>query len=184
VTSRPIGLASHTRKFLANLRQGEAGLPDGPMLGFGGNVPQLLIMELVSMSTHRFKAEMLWKQVVQPFRKVVNASSSTPIFLAGLGNTLMDVQAYHMAGIEMDKIYLINKKSRISAFDKKVDKEWKNMTSSSGRLLSPAVGTAMPRRWYKTKMRSSFEGYSDPRLLSRVMPQQNISEYSGEVGLT
>jgi hypothetical protein len=85
VTSRPIGLAARTRRFLAHLEQDAARLPEGPLLGFGGSISQLLIMELVSKNTHQFKADMLWKQVVKPFRNVSsNASSVSPIFVGGV----------------------------------------------------------------------------------------------------
>lgn len=173
VTSRPIGVASHTRKFLANVRQGDHQLPAGPMLGFGGTVPQILFMELISKNTHHFKAEILWRQVVQPFRKVSHATSASPIFLAGLGNTIMDVQAYHMAGIDLGKIYLIDKRSRISVFDRNLGKEeWTNLTETTDGLFSATIGVPMPRRWYKTQIGSTFAGYSDRRLLSHAIPQE------------
>lgn len=179
VTSRPIALASRTRKFLANLRQGSAQLPEGPMLGFDGNLPQLLMMELISMNTHHFKAEMLWKQVVQPFQQVSNGSS--PIFLAGLGNTIMDVQAYHMVGIDLGKIYLIDKKSQISGFDKNLNQSWKKLTSTSSedRFIPSTIRAPMSRGWYKSRMGSTFQGYSDPNLLSHVLTYENDSECDG-----
>jgi hypothetical protein len=90
----------------------------------------------------------------------------------------MDVQAYHMAGIDLGKIYLINKESKISVFDKKVDPEWSNLTSTKAGLFSATIGVPMPRRWYKTQIGSTFAGYSDSSLLSHVLPQQqNDSHY-------
>jgi hypothetical protein len=91
VTSRPIGLATHTRRFLAHLEQDSARLPEGPLLGFGGSISELLIMELISKNTHHFKADMIWKQVVKPFRTVSKASSASPIFLAGVSLCAWDL---------------------------------------------------------------------------------------------
>lgn len=91
ITSRPLSLASSTRKFLDHVRQEEARLPQGPVLGFAGKFSQLLLMELVSKTTHHFKSEILWKQIVQPFRKA-NNKRNDQLFLAGFGNTVMDMQ--------------------------------------------------------------------------------------------
>lgn len=92
VTSRPIGLATHTRRFLSHLEQdSSARLPEGPLLGFGGSISELLIMELISKNTHHFKAHMLWNQVVKPFRNVSKASSASPIFVAGVSSCAWDL---------------------------------------------------------------------------------------------
>lgn len=91
ITSRPLSLATSTRKFLDHVRQEEARLPQGPVLGFGGRFSQLLLMELVSKTTHHFKSETLWKQIVQPFRRATNKEVNQ-IFVAGFGNTIMDMQ--------------------------------------------------------------------------------------------
>jgi phosphatidate phosphatase PAH1 len=91
ITSRPLSLATSTRNFLDLVRQEEARLPQGPILGFGGKLSQLLLMELVSKSTHHFKSEMLWKQIVQPFRCATNDAIYN-LFVAGFGNTVMDMQ--------------------------------------------------------------------------------------------
>lgn len=179
VTSRPLTLACHTRKFLKTLEQGSSKLPPGPILGFGGSLPQLLVMELVSRKTHHFKAEMLWKQVVKPFREMMSdAPSASPVFAAGFGNTIMDVQAYHMAGIDLDKIYMINKNSRITAFDKKVDQEWLNLTATSSGMLGATVGVPRPRNWYKTLMGNSFRGYTDQDLLDHLFMVEEENETS------
>jgi hypothetical protein len=136
------------------------------------------------MRTHHFKADLIWKQVVQPFRKVTNATSASPVFLAGLGNTIMDVQAYHMAGIDLEKIYLINKRSQISVFDKQVGEQWTNLTSKKEELFSATVGDPMPRHWYKTHMGRSFKGYSDPTLLKHVLPQPKFHRREDELVIT
>jgi len=151
LTSRPIGLASHTRKFLNGLRQGSAQLPPGPVLGFPGTLPEVLFMELVSKKTQKFKAELLLSQIVEPFQ---NASRRSP-FLAGLGNSWMDVQAYHMIGIDLPRIYMIDKKSNITVFDK-----------GPSEAIRPTH--AYPRKWYVNRIGNTFQGYLDESFVLHV----------------
>ncbi|CAB9506335.1 Phosphatidate phosphatase [Seminavis robusta] len=125
LSSRPLMIANSTRKFLSNVRQptdcasSEYKLPEGPLIGFGGRLSEVMKMELVTHSVHLFKASTLIDQVVAPFCKVSEnpQAKHQSLFVAGFGNTFMDVQAYHMAGLELSKIYLIDKKSRISCLD-------------------------------------------------------------------
>jgi LNS2 (Lipin/Ned1/Smp2) len=98
-------------------------LPDGPLIGFGGKLSEVLKMELVTHTVHLFKASQLINQVVTPFCRVTldPEEKHRSLFVAGFGNTFMDVQAYHMAGMSLDQIYLIDKKSRITCMDAGVD---------------------------------------------------------------
>lgn len=81
----------------------------------------------------------------------------------------MDVQAYHMAGIDLDKIYLINKKSQISVFDRITKEEWTNLTATPNGLFSATVGVPRPRHWYKTQSGTEFYGYKDDELFPHVL---------------
>lgn len=159
VTSRPIALANQTRKFLSNLRQGSnLRLPEGPLLGFGGNLSQLFVMELVSKTTQRFKAEKLWEQVVKPFRQAANNDPKSPFFIAGFGNSFMDMQSYHSVGMELHRLFKISKKSQIVNFDKSDI----NVESYDGDL------NFLPHQWYKDRIGSQYDGYTDSRLISRL----------------
>ena len=157
VTSRPITLANQTRKFLSSLKQGNERLPQGPLLGFGGNLSQLLIMELVSKTTQRFKSGKLWDQVVKPFRQATNDPNS-PVFVAGFGNNFMDMQSYHAVGMDLHRMFKISKKSQIVNFDKS------NVTTQSynGDLDFP------PHQWYKDRIGTKYDGYTDSRLISTL----------------
>eukprot|EP00536_Pseudo-nitzschia_multiseries_P008700 jgi/Psemu1/257461/estExt_Genewise1Plus.C_2260016 len=159
VTSRPIGLANQTRHFLKNLKQGNETLPSGPLLGFGGKLPQLFMMELVTKSTQRFKATKLWEHVVQPFRKATNNDPMSPFFVAGFGNNFMDMQSYHAIGMNLRRIFKINKKSQIVAFD---DKDNTTSRGSNGKFAFPAP------QWYKDRIGTKFDGYTDSDLMSRL----------------
>ena len=149
LSSRPLFIADSTRRFLSCLRQPleesekvnlqksnvildsqendtiidpqlqHHQLPEGPLIGFGGKLSEVLHMELISHTVHLFKASQLHHQVVTPFCNVsLNpAEKHKSLFVAGFGNTLMDVQGYHMAGMSLEQIYLIDKSSRISCLD-------------------------------------------------------------------
>lgn len=191
VTSRPLRLASNTRAFMNNMKQElrndesnnikSERLPEGPIIGFGGNFGQLVSMELVTKRTHHFKADILWQQIVLPFLKANedekgtittkgfgNVPNNTPaiitniegngdnhnhnqksdasqgpnIFVAGFGNTMMDVMAYHMVGIELKNIYIINPKSIINVFDNsnnKIQQELQSPTEEDASSLIKAM---------------------------------------------
>lgn len=167
VTSRPIGLASTTRKFLDNFRQQNYRLPPGPVLGFQGNLAQLLIMELVSYRTHHFKAEILWKNVVDPFRKATGMTRG--IFEAAFGNTVMDIQAYNMVSVPLKSTFLVESSTKIYSFDSESDDELVNLNAGK-EGSGQAWRSEMPRDWYRRKMGTSFDGYGDPRLKAHILP--------------
>ena len=174
VTSRPIALASATRRFLENMSQNLARLPHGPLLGFGGGFPQLLTMELLTKTTHQFKAGVLLNQVVQPYRRACmssspgSESSEFPMFMAGFGNTYMDVQAYHVAGIHLKKIFLINRHSSISVFDKA---SWSRQDGVFNKKEQHVTDADYPRsrKWYEERTGTTFFGYADERLIHHAM---------------
>ena len=165
LTSRPIHLAHKTREFLSGLTQQEGdgeprkSLPAGPLLGFGGNLARVLAMEVLSKTTQAFKAEQLEKHISGPLRRA-RAHESTKfesdIFVAAFGNNLNDVQAYHKIGMDLDRVFMIDKKSKIVTFDKPPPIEG---TPPKGEDGFP------PHSWYKQVMGTIFEdGYSDAKL--------------------
>lgn len=164
VTSRPISLASRTRKFLNTLRQGTRHLPRGPILGFGGTMSQLLIMELITRTTHNFKAEQLWKYVTMPFR-LAGLPKDKQVFAAAFGNTMMDVQAYDMVGVPFDRIFLLEN-SKILAFgsdsNSNTEQEFVNLTET--KYASDSWGPEIPHSWYRARVCRIFATYGDPEL--------------------
>jgi phosphatidate phosphatase PAH1 len=214
LTSRPIHLANKTRKFLSGLTQQQqqqqqqqqndgddngnvacelppsptiVGLPEGPLLGFGGNLVRVLAMEVLSKSTQAFKAGELEKHIAGPFRRCCarsrndndnsNSNHKDSVFVAAFGNNLNDVQAYHKIGVDLDKIFMIDKHSRIVTFGK-----WNNASANTTTNASTnALTNAPPSRerhgddessfpshsWYKDCIETVFEnGYSDKNLRS------------------
>jgi phosphatidate phosphatase PAH1 len=175
VTSRPLSLATTTRRFLDHVRQEDRNLPVGPILGFSGKFSHLLFMEMVTKTTHHFKSEILWQQVVRPFQRAKN-TSDCKIFKAGFGNTIMDMQAYHAVGLELARMFQINKRSEIVAFDRLPmnatmdDTSYHNATTCNSTIKKRASLQFQPRRWFKDRMGSTYSGYNDPKLLALLIP--------------
>ena len=201
LTSRPIYLANKTRKFLSGLTQQQqqahsddndaagngtcelpptptvVGLPEGPLLGFGGNLARVLAMEVLSKSTQAFKAGELEKHIAGPFRRCCarnndnndninsNSNHKNSVFVAAFGNNLNDVQAYHKIGVDLEKIFMIDKNSRIVTFGKR------NNASTNAPPPRERDGddeSSFPSHsWYKDCTETIFEnGYSDKNLRS------------------
>jgi len=181
LTSRPISLSHPTRKFLSKLMQDdEHCLPHGPLLGFPGSLAEVLYMELVTKSVHEFKHQAIESNIMRPFRQV--GASDKHVLLAGFGNTLMDMQAYHMAGLELSQIYLIDKTSKICCLDyhstMAANGQPNNDHSSDEQLIpTPNEGTTddRPRRgWlhhdFLWRSRGSlFQGYHDDQLFDHFV---------------
>jgi phosphatidate phosphatase LPIN len=151
LTCRPMSLANHTRKFLSSVRQTEHALPEGAFIGFAGSMTQMLFMELVYKTAHKFKTAALERHVMRPFHDL----GVKAVFCAAFGNTLMDMEAYHDAGMELNRVYLVDKKSRIYCLDRNHQHEHK-MTPNRSDYYLLAKGTA-------------FDGYKDQKLLLHLL---------------
>merc|ERR1712232_354125 len=113
---------------------------------------------------------MWWQQVVMPFRHANGIGSSngddenerrdTPFFVAGFGNNIMDMQAYHAIGIGLDRGFKIDKKSKIVAFDKKAEE-----ANEGGDGFSEC--RFPPEEWYEDRIGSEYDGYGDGKFLAR-----------------
>ncbi len=160
LTSRPIHLANKTRGFLSGLTQPQDdndsivhGLPQGPFLGFGGNLAKVLSMEVLSKKAQAFKAAELEKHIAGPFRRARQSNPTESVFVAAFGNNFNDVQAYHKIGVDLDRTFVIDKNSKIITFDK-----------SNASMTEEEDGFA-PHSWYSDRVSTFFEnGYCDERL--------------------
>ena len=157
-------------------------LPHGPLLGFPGSLAQVLYMELVTKSVHEFKHQAIESNIMRPFRQV--GACDKHVLLAGFGNTLMDMQAYHMAGLELSQIYLIDKTSKICCLD-----YHSTMAAANGQTIihhhppsseqltkqNEVTTDDRPRRGWlhhdflRRSRGSLFEGYQDDQLLDHFV---------------
>ena len=194
LTARPIHLVHKTRRLLSGLQQSglarpseeeliRFGLPKGPILGFGGNLAKVLAMEVLSKSTHTFKAGELERHVAGPFRRArardhvlennnnegnSNRNESNTM-VAAFGNTLKDVQAYHKIGIDLNRIFMIDENSRIVTFDKPTPEPCgSNHEPNDTEPPEGDDGSHFPpHSWYSDRIGTVFEdGYGDKNLRS------------------
>jgi phosphatidate phosphatase PAH1 len=165
VTSRPMSLATTTRKFLQNLQQDATKLPAGPLFCNLRDMGSVLASELLWKDIHHHKLNMLTNQIVVPYNQVAvdvsSATTATPplLFVAGFGNAITDTMTYNMAGIPKPRIYQINKQGKITCFDRTNDLYLLQQQHTTKRqhtsCYSPFEGTI-------------FQGYTDPNLLEDV----------------
>jgi len=129
-----------------------------------------------------FKASLLMDQIVTPFCNVSENPSDThaSLFVAGFGNTLMDVQAYHMAGMELHQIYLIDKKSTIACLDAKVVEEQQPKSFSKREALANVLSSKRLSSFLSrtnssaSTVSTGSDGGTPPSLKSSSPPQGSI----------
>lgn len=161
LTSRPMSLSTGTRKFLQGVQQEGITLPSGPLIcNVKKELGSILVSELVTKDMHLAKQSLLMNQVVQPFVEAAtnnnaNAILPQPLWI-GLGNAATDTMAYHLAGIERERIYQIDRRGVVHCFDKKLQ----DTETTTTRVLN--------RAYYKRCNGSRFLGYTDPNFLRHI----------------
>ena len=107
LTSRPIGDVERTKNYLKTLRQGDLGLPDGPLFTSPDRLMPSFVREVILKESQKFKAgvlrelQLLFPKRVQPFH-------------AGFGNRENDAVAYGAVGIPLDRIFIVNPEGEIA----------------------------------------------------------------------
>jgi hypothetical protein len=158
-------------------------------LGFNGSLLKIGLMEAITKTTHHFKADTILRNVIEPFQRATMSftnlddktstgincssfSSSAPVLLAGFGNTLMDIVAYHAVGVHVDRLFMINKESKIVSFDKS-DTQFGQMRATNS-IETVRIGglsftvTFRHQDWYQQRIGRTFDGYGDKELISRL----------------
>jgi hypothetical protein len=83
------------------------------------------------------------------------------------------VLAYHAIGMDLNRIFMIDKKSRIVTFEGTSTFE-RYGSDGDGDSDGDGVFTFPPQQWYKGRMGAEFDGYTDPKLLSQLGAETNI----------
>lgn len=118
-------------------------------------------MDFYHVNAHEFKYNTLEKYVLQPFLDV--GATTNQIFHAGFGNTLYDMHAYHRAGIDAHRLFIIDKQSQISACDGvSVISSSQNKDQSKEKAMT----LDHPKQYESIKGTKFAAGYLDPNLLS------------------
>jgi len=106
LSARAIGQARITRDYLKWIRQGEQGLPDGPLLLSPSSLISAFHREVIERKPEEFKISCL-KDITALF-----PLSHNP-FVAGFGNKINDVWAYREVGIPISRIFTVNHKGEL-----------------------------------------------------------------------
>lgn len=110
LSSRPIGHAWKTKRYLSSLNQDGIRMPVGPVIVSPDRMYKSLIREVGNKNPHLFKANAL-KQIADIF----------PIhcapFHSGLGNKETDAIAYRAVGVPLSRIYIVNSEGQVLVTD-------------------------------------------------------------------
>ncbi|KAF6768475.1 hypothetical protein AHF37_05917 [Paragonimus kellicotti] len=107
LSSRAIGQAQATRRFLHSVNQDNAWLPDGPILLAPFSALHAFRKEVIERRAEEFKIECL-RQMEALFPKDHNPSENVPALVAGFGNRLSDIISYRAVGIKEHQIFIVN----------------------------------------------------------------------------
>ena len=108
VTSRAISQSNSTRAYLRTLTQNGETLPIGPVMCAPDPISTALYREVVARKPEVFKIRCLTR-----VRRLSDVDINKTRMFAGFGNRSSDALAYKTCGIELDKIYTIDPKSRL-----------------------------------------------------------------------
>ncbi|KAF5402795.1 hypothetical protein PHET_03702 [Paragonimus heterotremus] len=107
LSSRAIGQARATRRFLHSVIQDNAWLPDGPILLAPFSALHAFRKEVIERRAEEFKIDCL-RQIEALFSKDHNSSENVPALVAGFGNRLSDIISYRAVGIKDHQIFIVN----------------------------------------------------------------------------
>ncbi len=111
LTSRPIGFADITRDYLKGIKQEKRfTMPDGPVIMSPDRLMKSFKREVIDRKPQIFKIAAL-----KNIRKLF--SDEVCPFYGGFGNRDTDAISYRAVGIELGKIFIINKDGEIHHFN-------------------------------------------------------------------
>ncbi|CAH0551237.1 unnamed protein product [Brassicogethes aeneus] len=132
LSARAIGQARITREYLKSIKQGELGMPDGPILLNPTSLITAFHREVIEKKPEQFKISCMSDI------KALFPQDSNP-FYAGYGNRINDVWAYTAVGIPIVRIFTINPKGELKhELTQTFQSSYSNMTSLVDQLF-PAV---------------------------------------------
>eukprot|EP00960_Hanusia_phi_P045873 757468-Hanusia_phi.AAC.2 len=143
LTARPITLADRTRDFLATAgRAGDSTLPEGPLITQACGT-----MKALQTKHEVFKVAVL-RQIHGLFERREEAgmqteASKTGVFVAGFGNHETDAMAYKAVGIPPDKIFMLDKSSKLRIHGTRLEfQSYSGLLPDIQELFPPLSGEA------------------------------------------
>jgi phosphatidate phosphatase PAH1 len=110
LTARAIGQVARTKTYLEGLSQDDLKLPEGPIITSPDGIFKSLSREVIQRQPHKFKIKVL-QQIASLF-----PAHASP-FYSGFGNRDTDAMAYHAAGVQRERIFIINAKGAVLTLD-------------------------------------------------------------------
>jgi len=105
LTARSIGLFATTRNYLESVRQGGLALPMGPVITAPNKTSSSLVREVIIKRPDVFKVSIL--------DCIKSVFPGNP-YVAGWGNRPTDDLSYAKVGVNIDRIFRVNKKGNVS----------------------------------------------------------------------
>lgn len=143
LTSRAIGQAQVTRRYLTNVTQNDTKLPEGPVVMSPDRLIKSFKREVIDRRPQEFKIAAL-SAVRDLF-----AADHNP-FYAGFGNRDTDVVAYTSVGVPKSRIFVINPTGQIG-------QQNSSAYSKSYTLLNEQVNSMFPARSDTDKFKREAE---------------------------
>ena len=140
VTSRAISQSNSTRAYLRTLTQNGQTLPLGPVMCAPDPISTALYREVVARKPEVFKIRCLTR-----VRRLFDVDINNTRMFAGFGNRSSDALAYKTCGIELDKIYTIDPKSRLRCEKNGKTFEIQNLMDNVDQAFPPIEGRTRTR---------------------------------------
>ena len=135
VTSRAISQSNSTRAYLQTLTQNGETLPLGPVMCAPDPISTALYREVVARKPEVFKIRCLTR-----VRRLFDVDITKTRMFAGFGNRSSDALAYKTCGIELDKIYTIDPKSRLRSEETGETFEIQHLMDKADQAFPPIEG--------------------------------------------
>lgn len=180
LTSRPMIHKKETSAFLRGIVDQKGNkIPPGPVFLNKDKIIQAIYREVIAKTTVTFKS-----QALVNISQVFSAAGSTKLspFILGIGNKESDAIAYNLAGLNAERILIINKSSRLVV--------WKYQNT---KTLKNSLDGVVFNFWKTTKksineeresdendsnlLCCEFNSYSDKNLLLYVDFIKNLAQY-------
>lgn len=136
LSSRAIGQANFTREYLLSLKQDDYALPDGPLIISPDRLFKSFFREVIEKNPQKFKTAAL-NEIGGLF-----PLEHCP-FYAGFGNRDTDAIAYRAAGVDLNRIFIINPAGNIFVFNENVYSESYPQLSLMVNEIFPPVSQAL-----------------------------------------
>lgn len=146
LTSRAIGQARITRRYIKSLRQGSSALPEGPVIMSPDRLMPSFKREVIDRKPQEFKIVAL-RDVRHLF-----PDSYSP-FHAGFGNRPTDTISYRAVGVQLSKIFIINPNGQVGNYNNSFQSSYPEIVARADYMFPPL------KTGKRTKVESDYNDF-------------------------